>query len=76
MKGSVSEPALSAEIVLHDVGYTLPQIDPFFKEINGKIQLTSSHLKIKNISGKLDSRKANPICQIYSWNYTKYLTIS
>jgi len=55
MNGSVSEPALSAEIVLHDVGYTLPQIDPFFKEINGKIQLTSSHLKIENISGKLDS---------------------
>ncbi|RLC03005.1 MAG: hypothetical protein DRH90_12425 [Deltaproteobacteria bacterium] len=55
MKGSVSEPGLSAEIVFHDVGYTLPKIDPFFKEINGKIQLTSSHLKIENISGKLDS---------------------
>ncbi len=55
MKGSVSEPGLSAEIVLHDVGYKLPQIDPSFEEINGKIQLTSSHLKIENISGKLDS---------------------
>ena len=55
IKGSVSKPDLSAEIVFHDVGYTLPQIEPSFKGINGKIQLTSSHLWIENITGKMDS---------------------
>ena len=55
MKGSVSKPDLSAEIVFHDVGCTLPQIDPSFKGINGKIQLTSSHLRIEDITGKMDS---------------------
>jgi translocation and assembly module TamB len=55
MKGSVSEPDVSAEIVLHDVGCTLPQLDPYFKDINGKLQLTSSQLSIENIIGKFDS---------------------
>jgi len=55
MKGSVSEPVLNAEIVFHDVGYTLPQIDPSFKRINGKIQLRPSLLRIENITGSLDS---------------------
>jgi autotransporter translocation and assembly factor TamB len=55
MKGSIAKPDFSAEIVFHDVGYALPQIDPTFKGINGKIQLTSSHLGIENITGNLDS---------------------
>ena len=55
IKGTVSEPDLSAEIVFHDVGYTLPQIDPTFKEINGKLKLTPSHLLLEDISGKIDS---------------------
>ena len=55
MKGTISEPGLFAEIVFHDVGCLLPQIDPPFKEINGKIQLTSSHVRVENITGKLDS---------------------
>jgi autotransporter translocation and assembly factor TamB len=55
MKGSVSEPGLSAEIVFHDIGYTLPQINAPFKGINGKMQLSSSHLRIENITGNLDS---------------------
>jgi len=55
MNGSVSKPVLSAEIIFNDVGCSLPQIDPSFEKINGKIQLTSSHLKIEKLSGKLDS---------------------
>jgi autotransporter translocation and assembly factor TamB len=55
MKGTVSEPDVSAEIVFHDVGYSLPQIDPIFKGINGKLNLTSSHLRIEDINGKIDS---------------------
>lgn len=55
MKGTISKPGLSAEIVFHDVGFALPQIAPPFKGINGKIELTSSHVRLEDITGKLDS---------------------
>ena len=57
IKGTVSNPDVSAEIVFHDVGCHLPQIDPIFKGINGKLKLTTSHLWVENITGKIDSGK-------------------
>jgi autotransporter translocation and assembly factor TamB len=55
VKGSIAQPDILAEVVLQDVGCTLPQISSPFKGINGKISLTPAQVTIENIVGTLDS---------------------
>jgi len=55
IKGTVAEPGLSGEIQLVNIGCTLLPIDASFENVSGKIQLTSSHLFIKRLTGEINS---------------------
>ncbi len=53
MKGPFTESGFSGEITLQEVGGALPQLEPSFGNINGKIRIMSSHVSVENLTGKL-----------------------
>jgi len=55
LKKTGESPELSGQIELRDVGYAIPHMDRSLSDITGSIRLTSAHIMLEKITGKLNS---------------------